>query len=659
MQAVNALGDSRASPAQLTGLVKRGDVLLEIDGNSIVNLPLDQLVIGLNPLSTPESGGAYKRSVKVLFAAGEGLELLKKNDEKAAKSAAAPDVFSLTQFLPNDFQVADQLSGAPMFEDTPASPQHHKTLEPVVATPLRFGSFQEEKSAMDLHAQRTLTMNELISLGIADLLKNEKQRFNSEFFAWNEDFSELLRPSIVVTVKSGDDEINAFLNKKELIERGEEAMKGAQKLAGSMEDIDKGIDLRSFKSWSSNASLRSRASTRRRYIMDASIIGSTIAEEAPSDVGVSVASDELDEMDGLNGDELLAQLAAQDEIWRRQVLETIENATKEMEEDGRKAEEEAEAPVNHEVDITEKLGSLFLGEQVNKLLTKKKKSYALPPDDVTCVMFDLVTHLACSTPDEISVKGKFEINPQTSLVPFQRSKNSSVDKDTLLATLFVVNDVFPAWLKSFKALPWEERRVLWPFTKATTTHESISGGSLADDLLTIDSPGAPASPVLRKKKKNLRETIEDMELDIESRAEACYLVTFYFTQEILPGMNANGAGWRNKNSFTEQDALDFVDTYGAYLKLPMSVAYAAFLKSESVVARLLALAKHDPRHCEALKDIARPNAIVLYEPVSILLHTKETLTTFANIREPPRQCSLPLPNACLTLRSRSWRGEAI
>jgi hypothetical protein len=41
----------------------------------------------------------------------------------------------------------------------------------------------------------------------------------------------------------------------------------------------------------------------------------------------------------------------------------------------------------------------------------------------------------------------------------------------------------------------------------------------------------------------------------------------------------------------------------------------AFLKSESVVAKLLELAKHDPRHLEALKDISKVDSLVLYEPV--------------------------------------------
>lgn len=607
------MADGRASPAQLTGLVRRGDVLIAIDGKSIVNLPLDQLVVGLQPLSTPHEDGSYKRVLKLRFLAGEGLEALERNDETLSKTAGETGVFSLTQFLPQEFPMVDQLSGQPMFDDAATSPQGQKWLKPVVATALKQTTDGDhEKLVKDRGSRKSLSLNELISLSIADLMQNEKAYYISEFFSWNEEYSELLRPSIVATIRASE-EITAFLKKKkQLMERGEEAMKGAKALSLSIEDIDKGKDLRSFQAWSSNASLRSRASTRRRYVMEAaSVVASTIVEEVESDVAVSVGSGELDDQDGFDGDELLLQLAAHDEIWRRQVLETIDIATTEMQE-ADKGEEENTA-IMQEMDIAEKLGSLFLGDQVNKLLTKKKKSYALPQGEVTSVLFDLVTHLASTTPDEISVKGKFEINPQTSLVPFRRSKNSTVEKDALLATLFIVNDVFPAWLKCFRPLPWEERRVLWPHTKASNSSNSVAA-SVADDLLTIDSPGASPEPL--RKKKNLRETIEDMELDVESRAETCFLISFYFTQEILPGMVENGGGWRNTKSSTETDALAFVDLYGAYLKLPMALAYASFLRSESVVAKLLELAKHDPRHLEALKDISKVNSLVLYEPVS-------------------------------------------
>jgi hypothetical protein len=332
VQAVNALSDGRASPAQLTGLVKRGDVLLSIDDNSIVNLPLDHLVVGLKPLSTPQDDGSYQRILRLRFSAGEGLEALVKHDD-ASKSPGEQGVFSLTQFLPQDFPMVDQMSGLPMFDDATTSPQREKLLKPVVATPLmppQGGKFNQPV-VVDPSAKKLLSLNELISLGVANLLRNEKEHFMSQYFAWNDNYSELLRPVLVATVRAGE-EITAFLNKKkELIEQGEEAMKGARMLSLNMEDIDKGKDLRSFQAWSSNASLRSRASTRRRYVMDAaSVIGSTIWEEAGSELAVSVGSEEAEDMDDLDGDDLLIELAAHDEIWRKQVLETIINARTEM-----------------------------------------------------------------------------------------------------------------------------------------------------------------------------------------------------------------------------------------------------------------------------------------------------------------------------------------
>ena len=636
VQTINPLADGRASPAQLTGMVKRGDVLIAVDGKSIVKLPLEQLVVALQPLSTPQDDGMYKRILKLRFSAGDGLEALERNEEYLSRAAPEPGVFSLTQFLPQDFPMVDQLSGKPMFDDATMPPYAEKPLSPVVATAVRQTA---ESQILDRIGKKSLSLNELISRGVAELLQVEKAHFLSEYFAWNENVSELLRPSLVVTIRAGE-EIALFLKKKkELIEQGDEAIKGAKALTLNMEDIDKGKDLRSFQAWSSNASLRSRASTRRRYVMEAaSVIASTIVEEVDSDAAVSVGTEDLDDLDGVDGDELLLQLAAHDELWRRQVLETISNATREMNE----ADNDGEAIVNdstRERDLSETLGNLFLGEQVSKLLLKKKKSYALPQDEVTCVLFDLVTHLASTTPDEISVKGKFEINPQTSLLPFQRSKGSAVDNDSVLATLFVVNDVFPAWLKCFKPLPWEERRVLWPHTKASTIGSTVAG-SVVDDLLTIDSPGA--SPVLARKKKNLRETIEDMELDVESRAETCFLITFYFTQEILPGMGDAGGTWRNTKKWTENDALEFVDTFGTYLKLPMALAYATFLESERVVIKLLELANHDPRHLEALKEISKFNSFILYEPVSSHCpDNRPSVSTITLTKLLRRRCFLP------------------
>lgn len=663
VQCLTPLEDGRASPAQLSGLIREGDVLLSIDHKSIVNISLDKLVASLKPLSSPDGSGAYKRTLNLRFS----IDVIKESPEEKKEnrdgvSAATTDVLSsLSQFLPKEIPMADQLSGMPMFEEDYTKRDESEPITATLETPKSqdtdtFDKLNEdekeerispaksmkslETKSLELQNSETksletkslkakslrtmsLTYNELLSLEISDLLQDERQRFTSKFFAWNDSYSDLLRPSILATVQVAT-EISALLEKKELISRGHDAIVSAQKMSYNMEDIDKGKDLRSFKSWNSNVSLRSRASARRKLIMDtSSVIGSTIMEETMSDVNASIDSESLEDIDQPDGDELLLQLAAHDDIWRSQMLETIERGIKEMEEEEIE-ENSSESVAVEEFDIGETLGSLFLGEQVSKMLSKKKRTHALPPNEISSVLFDLITHLAYTTPDEISVKGKFDLNHQTSLVPFQRSKTSTATKVAFVATLFIVDEVFPKFLKSFKPLRWEERRVLWPHTKAGM-FESQATSSLNDDLLTVDSAGTQSTIT---KKKNLRETIEDMELDVEARSEACFLITFYFTQVILPGILNHSTMAKvnnNKKIFTEKDALAFIDEYGAYLKLPMSLAYAAFLESESIIKQLLELAANDPRHKEAVKDISKVNALVLYEPTMLSAITKNIL----------------------------------
>ena len=166
VQGLNSLSDGRASPAQLTGMVRTGDVLVAIEGRSLVRLPLPGLVEALRPLSeadprlagdgrrggpdpdpdpipepepepAPPSlpGGIplYRRSLRLRFAIGEGLAYLDRpkpspgtgtgtgtgtggrfGQSQDAFEATAADMLGLGQFLP---PMVDQLSGLPLFAD--------------------------------------------------------------------------------------------------------------------------------------------------------------------------------------------------------------------------------------------------------------------------------------------------------------------------------------------------------------------------------------------------------------------------------------------------------------------------------------------------------------------------------------------------------------
>jgi hypothetical protein len=60
-----------------------------------------------------------------------------------------------------------------------------------------------------------------------------------------------------------------------------------------------------------------------------------------------------------------------------------------------------------------------------------------------------------------------------------------------------------------------------------------------------------------------------------------------------------------------------VKNYGAYLKLPTALAYAAALRFSEVINVLLELAEHDLRHKEIVNLFTRRNALILYDPVSL------------------------------------------
>jgi len=77
VQSLNALNDGWASPAKLTGVVQRGDVLLAIGNRSLTNLPIDKLVEGLALLSTSDCAWRYQRYLDLRLEPGAGMDLLK------------------------------------------------------------------------------------------------------------------------------------------------------------------------------------------------------------------------------------------------------------------------------------------------------------------------------------------------------------------------------------------------------------------------------------------------------------------------------------------------------------------------------------------------------------------------------------------------------
>ena len=154
---------------------------------------------------------------------------------------------------------------------------------------------------------------------------------------------------------------------------------------------------------------------------------------------------------------------------------------------------------------------------MTKVLAKNKTPRALPSEEVTAVLFDLATRLSATVPDEIKASGSI-VGSRAGLTPFESTRKQSVGDDFDLATRFLLDEALPAWLASFKPLAWEHRRILWP-TDRVRTGGSTTASTLSDDSLTIDSGGHSLQTARSRKRRTIREIIEDNELNPETRGE--------------------------------------------------------------------------------------------------------------------------------------------
>lgn len=688
VQNLNALQDGRASPAQLTGMIRRGDVLLAVNYVSLTNLSIDQLMRGLEPLSKPNAQGVYQRDLLLRFEALGGLALIHDDDPQSAtanhsKQEAATAVNSLVDAA-NEvftlFPMVDSLSGRPLFENHGAP--LHQGPEPSVAA-----TSQSPEDA-DLHQEAgTLSMapvgvgsmndkhdviplDETISRDIANFMAQERGRFLSKFFARNSDnIPGMLKvPDSMRTLSADgtphDEEDGSSvveheddrLTLTEAMERGRRATMGALALSARVEILDKGGESRLYKSWNATLSLysRSRAGTRSRKWMEGAVslpVAIERVEEKDEDdeeesKPLDQSSTSSNDVDDLDDDEVLVRLAANDEIWRKQVIESLNQVAQKAQavHDGEDTHlDEPADPMEEHKDINELMasdfGSFLFGEQVNNMLQKRQQPLALPPDDITSVLYDLTTKTSSIIiPDELTAPKSCLSYRSASATSPLLPKRIVQGTDGHLATQFLLNEALPVWLKTFRPLPWEERRMMWPLEKQVNWG-STAGSNNSDDSLTQDSIATNQVSLASKQhvRKNLREIIEEQELDPRTRAEAYvpngeselswiitegltllppplpfsrFLTTFYFTQKLLPHF---------KPEASNEEIFSFVKIYGSYLSLPTCLARASRLKAKPVIQLLLDVAKHDPVHNEAMKHAAKTTSLVFFEPVCTLL----------------------------------------
>jgi hypothetical protein len=94
---------------------------------------------------------------------------------------------------------------------------------------------------------------------------------------------------------------------------------------------------------------------------------------------------------------------------------------------------------------------------------------------------------------------------------------------------------------------------------------------------------------------------------------SCFLVTYYFTQELLsPYSDVSGEA---RTSLDER-VVAFVKLYGAYLQIHSCLSFSSAVRAEAAIAELLKVSSHDPSHRDAVREIQKGNALTFYDTVS-------------------------------------------
>jgi len=628
VQKLMPLQDGRASPAQLTGMVSRGDVLLSIDGRSLVGLGnLDVLVDRLKPLSTPNEKGEYKRNVKIRFAMAEGLELLQKDDQSVNKKKKKKKTASLSsptttpaskkRFQLGQYTLVDQLSGAPLF--------HHND---------SLNSSESKNDALDvekvIYTARTIdntlafkrniafSLNDIISMHLAKEHLIQKSRFVSGYFLKKENTSPLLKERPMESVWAWTTIKNGSNDKEERLELGKLALAKAKML---YDEIELGprkrlLDpLEVVRNECRSFSSRSRFSLKYEKKLPGSDDESSCDEGNESDSNSITSGDMVTEE---IGDEMLLRLAVWNRHWKRRMVETLEAASVHTRDKRKHSEVKSGVGKQRKDDLETQLQKLMFGSEVVELMSKKKHTVALPPDEITEVLFDLATRVTATIPTNVSIVNNFDASLEDMMqneIILSRAEKSRADREIMEATRFLIEDILPVWMNTFKPIPPLQRRVVWPRIK------DDSAVATPDDL-SMESAATGWSTNTPEKRAKLEDKIAHLELDPDTKAETCDLLTFYFKRKILLSITQlkeeelrhDPASFQNLKLEAQQNAVRFIQTYGSYLKLHDSLVAASEIVSVMVMKALLDVAKYDPTHIEYTKQLIRNTSLTSYEP---------------------------------------------
>mmetsp|Transcript_28022 Transcript_28022/g.43579 ORF Transcript_28022/g.43579 Transcript_28022/m.43579 type:complete len:762 (-) Transcript_28022:27-2312(-) len=230
-------------------------------------------------------------------------------------------------------------------------------------------------------------------------------------------------------------------------------------------------------------------------------------------------------------------------------IQFIEINVKKQQHNGEKNTEQKSSPEDPSSIQEEKFGI------ISNLF--RRKIDPLPPPALTSSLYEVLKSFRGGRGKIVEM----DLNGALSCIPLA-DISASVSSSKLKVGEFLTFRAIPLWLKSFQALPWQDRKLLWSLNSETT--------NLLDD---------PTSELVVKK-----HTFD--------------LIAFYF-QEIL-------------GAFSVDSLCDFIQQYGCYLDVQQAlVAVSNKAELKEVGITILKLAEYDPLHQHALSDFTYNGQVIL------------------------------------------------
>ena len=578
IQHISALDDGRSSPAQVCGLLSPGDIMIAVNGKSLINgtihnpVTMDKIISVLKPLSQPinEHTKEYSREVRLRFALGDGKSLLRVQDERerrkledrelrkmlglaggnAMASDPAADLFGIGALM-----AVDQHSGMPMFGNFLEHSNEEHAKEKKKATDddkgdhgsMKFakevvvGSTKATRGKREIHpvlflARARPTLQAQIAYQVQLDLLCIRNRNASEFFTLNETASSLLRPPSPLPVKMIDlYEENLIYARQQRLEHGTQTMTNAKSLFSLAELQDRVVEvfqdgdfIEVAPNTCGTSSVYTGDTRRRWHGGDCSVIAEDALSEAPL---TSTADNPNTQQGSIRPGEsgvaecdhrFLVEWAAANEFWKTNVLKRLAASVAEIEKEnsGHNLGSSFDSCTASEESPISSFDRFLFGD-VSSFLGRKKQSFALPPAEMTSMLFDLVEMLESGLPDHIFMKE----SPLSTFHPLSSEKVVTPGKidfarsDTKNATDFLLNLALGEWLKSFRPLPWKHRHALWSSHQSGLDGDSmVSSRTDDDDSLSLMS-GFTSQTRMEKDTRNLKELIEDLTLCHETRGE--------------------------------------------------------------------------------------------------------------------------------------------